>query len=87
VPCRVTRFLPNAGRLPLTHEALDACPRRNAAGYLRHMLTVSDALPQRDEHLAPTGQWLNLSFKWSKTAGQILGRLCRHCSRVSGPGH
>jgi hypothetical protein len=47
-----------AGRLPLTHEALDACPRRNAAGYLRHMLTASGALPQRDEHLTRTEQWL-----------------------------
>jgi hypothetical protein len=47
-----------AGRLPMTHEALDACPRRNAASYLRHMLTASGALPQRDEHLARTEQWL-----------------------------
>ena len=47
-----------AGRLPLTHEALDACPRRNAADYLRHMLTASGALPPRDEHLARTEQWL-----------------------------
>jgi hypothetical protein len=48
-----------AGQLPLTHEALDACPRRNAADYLRHMLTASGALPQRDEHLARTEQWLH----------------------------
>ena len=47
-----------AGRLPLTHEALDACPRRKAADYLRHVLTASGALPQRDEHLARTGRWL-----------------------------
>ena len=47
-----------AGRLPLTHEALDACPRRRAASYLRHMLTASGALPPRDEHLARTEQWL-----------------------------
>ena len=47
-----------AGRLPLTHEALDACPRRGAADYLRHVLTASGALPPRDEHLARTEQWL-----------------------------
>ena len=47
-----------AGRLPLTHEALDACPRRRAASYLRHMLTASGALPPRDEPLARTEQWL-----------------------------
>ena len=47
-----------AGRLPLTHEALDASPRRKAADYLRHMLTASGALPQRDEHLARTERWL-----------------------------
>ena len=47
-----------AGRLPLTHEALDACPRRGGADYLRHVLTASGALPQRDEHLARTEQWL-----------------------------
>ena len=47
-----------ARRLPLTHEALDACPRRKAAGYLRHVLTASGALPPRDEHLARTEQWL-----------------------------
>ena len=47
-----------AGRLPLTHEALDACPRHKAADYLRRVLTASGALPQRDEHLARTGRWL-----------------------------
>jgi hypothetical protein len=47
-----------AGRLPLTHEALDACPRRKAADYLRHVLTASGALPPRDEHLARTERWL-----------------------------
>jgi len=47
-----------AGRLPLTHQALDACLRRRAASYLRHMLTASGALPPRDEPLARTEQWL-----------------------------
>ena len=26
-------------------------------------------------------------FKWTKTAGQIIDRICRYCSRISGPGH
>jgi hypothetical protein len=47
-----------AGQLALTHEALDACPRRKAADYLRHVLTASGALPPRDEHLARTERWL-----------------------------
>ena len=47
-----------AGRLAISHEALDACPHRRAADYLRHMLTAGGALPPRDEELARTGQWL-----------------------------
>ena len=27
-------------------------------------------------------------FKWTKTAGQIIDRICRYCSRISDPtGH
>jgi hypothetical protein len=26
-------------------------------------------------------------FTWTKTAGQIIDRICRYCSRISGPGH
>ena len=47
-----------AGRLAISHEALDAYPHRRAADYLRHMLTAAGALPARDEELARTGQWL-----------------------------
>jgi len=47
-----------AGRLAITHDALDACPHRRAADYLRHMLTAGGALPPRDEELARAGQWL-----------------------------
>ena len=24
---------------------------------------------------------------WTKTADQIIDRICRYCSRISGPGH
>jgi DDE superfamily endonuclease len=27
------------------------------------------------------------AFKWTKTADQIIDRICRYCSRISGPGH
>jgi len=49
-----------AGRLAISHEALDAHPHRRAADYLRHMLTAGGALPPRDEELARTGQWLTV---------------------------
>ena len=26
-------------------------------------------------------------FKWTKTADQSIDRICRYCSRISGPGH
>jgi hypothetical protein len=47
-----------AGRLAISHQALDHCPHRRAADYLRHMLTAAGALPARDEELARAGQWL-----------------------------
>ncbi len=48
-----------AGRLEVTHQALDDHPRPKAADYLRHMLTTHGALPARDEELARTQQWLD----------------------------
>jgi hypothetical protein len=48
-----------AGKLAVSHEALDAHTRQKAADYLRHMLTASGALPPRDEGLARAGQWLD----------------------------
>jgi hypothetical protein len=47
-----------AGRLAISHEALDAHPYRRPADYLRHVLTAAGALPPRDEELARAGQWL-----------------------------
>ena len=47
-----------AGRLAISHEALDAHHHRRPADYLRHMLTAAGALPPRDEELARAGQWL-----------------------------
>jgi site-specific recombinase XerD len=47
-----------AGRLAVTHQALDEHPRPRAASHLRHMLTAGGVLPPRDEELARTEQWL-----------------------------
>jgi transposase len=38
-------------------------------------------------------EWIELwnatarPFKWTKTADQIIDRICRYCSRISGPAH
>ncbi len=47
-----------AGRLAISHDALDAHPHRRAADYLRHMLVAGGALPPRDEALARAERWL-----------------------------
>jgi hypothetical protein len=47
-----------AGRLTISHDALDTHPHRRAADYLRHMLVAGGALRPRDEELARAGQWL-----------------------------
>lgn len=48
-----------AGRLALSHEALDAHPRPRAAGYVRQMLVAHGALPERDEALAGLERWVD----------------------------
>jgi hypothetical protein len=47
-----------AGRLPVTHQALDNHPQPPAADYLRHMLIAGGVLEGRDEDLARTERWL-----------------------------
>lgn len=46
------------GRLPVSHDALDAHPHRRAADYLRRVLIAGGVLPERDEPLARTQQWV-----------------------------
>lgn len=46
-----------AGTLPLTHEALDAHPRRRSADSLRHLLVASGLLIARDDDLAALEAW------------------------------
>jgi hypothetical protein len=47
-----------AGKLAISHEALDAHPRRAAADYLRQVLVANGALPARDEVLARMQRWV-----------------------------
>jgi hypothetical protein len=47
-----------AGRLAISHGALDTHPHQRAADYLRHMLVAGGALPPRDEALARAERWL-----------------------------
>ena len=47
-----------AGRLAISHDALDTHPRQRPADYLRHMLTAAGALPPRDEGLARAVRWV-----------------------------
>ncbi len=44
-----------AGRLAISHDALDTHPHPRAADYLRHMLVADGALRPRDEELARAG--------------------------------
>lgn len=48
-----------AGRLALSHDALDAHARPAAARYVRHMLVAHGALPERDEALARLERWID----------------------------
>ena len=43
-----------------------------------------------DELTIALEDWIkiwNASARWTKTADQIIDRICRYCSRISGPGH
>lgn len=48
-----------SGAVDLTHQALDEHPRPGVAGYLRAVLVANNVLPQRDEQLTATEQFLN----------------------------
>jgi hypothetical protein len=64
-----------AGRLALTHEALDAHPRPRAADYLRRMLTAHGVLPERDEDLLRAERWVaDLLARIQRPADQQLVR-------------
>ncbi len=48
-----------AGKLALTHEALDAWPRPRAVTYLRDLLVSCGVLPAVDKQLREFGAWLD----------------------------
>ena len=48
-----------AGKVPLTHEALDGWPRRRAVCYLRDLLVDCGVLPATDRQLREFGLWLD----------------------------
>ena len=48
-----------AGKLPLTHEALDGWPRRRAVPYLRDLLVDCGVLPAADRQLREFQAWLD----------------------------
>ncbi|MDP8930038.1 MAG: hypothetical protein M3O70_16085, partial [Actinomycetota bacterium] len=49
-----------AGRLALTHEALDEVPRCSSVDHLRELLVACGSLPQRNPHLAHLEQAIGL---------------------------
>jgi len=52
-----------AGRLSISHEALDAHLERKAADYLRCVLVANGALSPRHEHLARLERWVNSALE------------------------
>jgi transposase len=46
-----------------------------------------DALKTALEEWISTWNETARPFKWTKTADQIIDRICRYCSPISGPGH
>src|SRR5206468_383270 len=48
-----------SGTLPVSHETLDAHPRRAAAEFLRQMLVANGALAPRHEGLARLERWVD----------------------------
>jgi integrase len=63
------------GKLPLTHEALDAWPRPRATIYLRALLVSCGVLPAADKQLQEFQAWLNRRL--ASLAGHPHLRLLR----------
>lgn len=85
-----------AGRLPVTHQALDVHPRRQAADYLRRMLVAHGLLPERDEQLERTERWVadllagidrpaDRRLVAAYATWRVLRRLRRRAERTDGP--
>jgi len=48
----------DAGRLPVSHQALDELPRNGSREHLRQVLVAAKVLPVRDEQLARLEGWI-----------------------------
>jgi hypothetical protein len=62
------------GAVPLTHEALDAHPRRRGADYLRHLLVANGALAPRDNGPARLEIWVTSRLGTLDVAAQSILR-------------
>lgn len=47
-----------SGTLPLSHDALDALPKRRSADHLRHLLVAAGLLPARNDALIALEEWV-----------------------------
>ena len=56
------------------------CPDRGVFCSLGELATALDAWVK-------TWNASARPFRWTKTADQIIDRICRYCSRISGPAH
>jgi hypothetical protein len=76
-------------------------PERRSHDYVRHG-TIRPVRRAEDRHRqgdrqavrpAALEDWIRTwnaiarPFKWTKTADQIIDRICRYCSRICGPAH
>jgi hypothetical protein len=52
-----------AGSVELSHEALDAHPRRRSADHLRHLLVTADLLAPRDDAIVALEAWVSLRLE------------------------
>jgi hypothetical protein len=85
-----------AGRLPITHEALDGHPRPPAADYLRRMLIAHGALAERNEELVRAERWVaallatvqrpaDRRLLTAYATWRVLRRLRHRAARTPGP--
>ncbi len=68
-------------------------PAGHAGGFQRGLRAGSRCRGRLRELTTALEDWIKFwndnaqPFKWTKTADQIIDRVCRYCSRISGPAH
>ena len=73
------RTPPGSARSPFA-ELQRRCPDRGVFCSLDELTTAL-------EDWIKTWNTTARPFRWTKTADQIIDRICRYCARISGPGH